>query len=77
LQSFTGRGHYREAIPIAQRALTIREKVFGPEHPYTAQALNHLGDFYRATGTYAKAEPLLQRALAIREKVLTEQIGKT
>ena len=63
-------GRYQQAIPLAQRALAIREKVLGPEHPDTATSLNNLAGLYRDTGAYTKAEPLYSRALAIREKVL-------
>ena len=28
-------GRYKEAIPIAEKVLTISEKVLGPEHPNT------------------------------------------
>ena len=62
-------GRYEEAIPRAERVLTITEKVLGPEHPNTATALSHLAMLYHDTGAYGKAEPLYQRALAIREKV--------
>jgi CHAT domain-containing protein len=64
-------GRYREAIPIAEKVLTIKEKVLGPEHPNTATSLNDLGLLYgRSMGAYDRAEPLLRRSLAIREKVL-------
>src|SRR5215472_8560592 len=63
-------GRYSEAIPLAQRALAIREKVLGPEHPDTATSLNNLAELYKETGAYAQAEPLLKRALAINEKAL-------
>jgi Tfp pilus assembly protein PilF len=53
-----------------QRALAIREKVLGPEHPDVAQSFNNLAALYHAQGRYAEAEPYCQRALAIREKVL-------
>src|SRR5260370_7967763 len=66
-------GRYQQAIPLAQRALAIREKALGPEHPYTAGSLNNLAELYRATGTYTKAEPLYQRALAIPEKALAPE----
>jgi tetratricopeptide (TPR) repeat protein len=52
------------------RALAIREKALGPDHPDTAQSLNNLAALYYSQGNYAKAEPILIRALAIREKVL-------
>jgi tetratricopeptide (TPR) repeat protein len=63
-------GQYADAIPLAERALAIREKVLGAEHPDVATSLNNLALLYRAMGNYPQAEPLLQRALAIREKML-------
>ena len=52
------------------RALAIREKVLGPEHPETATSLNNRAGLLRDKGDYAVAEPLLRRALAIKEKAL-------
>ena len=63
-------GRYSEAIPLAQRTLTIREKSLGPDHPDVAVSLNNLAELYRAQGRYADAEPLHKRALTIREKAL-------
>ncbi len=56
-------------MPLFQRALTIYEKVLGPEHPETASTLNNLALLYAVQGKDEKAELLFQRALAIREKV--------
>ena len=53
-----------------QRALTIREKVLGPEHPDTALSLNNLAFLYRDQGRLVEAASLLQRALAISEAAL-------
>ena len=53
-----------------ERALAIREKVLGPEHPDTAKSLNNLALLLQAQGELAAARPLHERALAIREKVL-------
>jgi tetratricopeptide (TPR) repeat protein len=64
------RGRYADAEHLYQRALAIREKVLGPEHPDVATSLNNLAMLYKNQGRYAKAEPLYQRALAIREKAL-------
>jgi tetratricopeptide (TPR) repeat protein len=58
-------GQYQEAIPLAERALAIREKALGPTHADVAQSLNSLAMLYVAIGAYAKAEPLYQRALDI------------
>ena len=63
-------GRYREAVPIAERALAIREKALGPEHPDVAASLNNLAELYKALGDYARAEPLYRRSLAIVEKAL-------
>jgi CHAT domain-containing protein/tetratricopeptide (TPR) repeat protein len=63
-------GKYPEAIPLAERALAIREKTLGPAHPAVAQSLNSLAELYRVQLQYSQAEPLFQRALAIREKAL-------
>ena len=64
------RARYEEAEPLFQRALAIREKALGPEHPDVATSLNNLAELYRTQGRYEEAEPLLQRALAIAEKTL-------
>ena len=64
------RGLYAEAEPLYRRALAIREKVLGAEHPDLARSLNNLGGLYVSQGKYAEAEPLYRRALAIRVKVL-------
>jgi CHAT domain-containing protein/Tfp pilus assembly protein PilF len=63
-------GRYKEAIPISEKVLTIREKVLGPEHSNTATSLNDLGVLNRAIGAYDKAEPLYRRSLEIYEKAL-------
>jgi tetratricopeptide (TPR) repeat protein len=62
--------HYSEAIPLAERALAIREETLGPDHPDVAKSLDRLADLYEGEGRYADAEPLYKRSLAIRENVL-------
>ncbi|MGH6848648.1 MAG: tetratricopeptide repeat protein, partial [Methylocella sp.] len=63
-------GRYSEAEPLLQRALSIREKTLGSDHPDVGESVNNLAQLYAAQGQYAKAEPLHQRALAIAEKAL-------
>jgi tetratricopeptide (TPR) repeat protein len=58
-------GKFSEAVPLAQRALAIREKALGPDHPDVAKSLNSLALLYAKQGRYADAEPLYKRALAI------------
>jgi hypothetical protein len=55
--------HSRGARPLFERALAIREKVFGPE-------LSDLAALLLAQGDFVEARPLFERALEIREKVL-------
>jgi tetratricopeptide (TPR) repeat protein len=62
--------NYAAARPYLERALAIREKVLGAEHPDTATSLNNLGLLLQATGEYDAARPYLERALAIWVKVL-------
>ena len=61
---------YAQARPLKERALEIREKVLGLEHPHTAKSLNGLALLLWDQGDLAGARPLHERALAIREKVL-------
>jgi tetratricopeptide (TPR) repeat protein len=61
---------FAEARPLHERALAIREKVLGAEHPDTASSLNNLADPLLAQGDLAGARRLCERALAIDEKVL-------
>jgi tetratricopeptide (TPR) repeat protein len=61
---------YVPARPLYERALAIREKVLGCDHPLTATSLNNLGRLLRDQGDLAGARPLFERALVIREKVL-------
>lgn len=63
-------GKYDEALQPAERALELREKVLGPQHPDVAASLNNLGSIYSVKGAHNKAEPLYQRALAIVEQSL-------
>jgi len=67
---FHRRAAYSAAQPLCERALAIREKVLGPEHPDTASGLNNLASLLRDQGDLAGARSLYERALAIREKVL-------
>jgi tetratricopeptide (TPR) repeat protein len=63
-------GNYDEALPLAQRALTISEKGFAPDHPDLAVVLNNLALLNNRKGDYDKAERLYQRSLVIRERAL-------
>jgi tetratricopeptide (TPR) repeat protein len=63
-------GQYAAALPLAQKALAIREQLLGANHPDVATSLNNLAGLYQAIGNYGEAEPLFQRSLTIREQAL-------
>jgi CHAT domain-containing protein/Tfp pilus assembly protein PilF len=63
-------GKNDEALPLAQRALEIREKLLGAEHRDVAAAIDLVAGIYTDKGEYVKAEPLYSRALDINEKAL-------
>lgn len=54
------------------RALAIKERLHGPDHPDVALTLHNLGLVYVSQGVLEKAEPLYRRALAIREQAQGE-----
>ena len=58
-------GSYKQALPLAQGALTLAESTYGTHHPYFATSLNNLAALYQAAGRFQEAEQLYQRALAI------------
>ena len=51
------------------RALSIDEKVFGPDHPNVAIDVNNLGGVLQALGELQEARKCFERALKIDEKV--------
>ena len=46
----------RVAEPLCQRALKIREKVLGPDHPDSGESLSNLALLYRSIREYDKAQ---------------------
>ncbi len=62
-------GHYAEAIPLAERVLTIRRGVLGPNHPDVARTLNSLASLYQDNQEFARAESLFLQSIAIDETV--------
>jgi CHAT domain-containing protein/Tfp pilus assembly protein PilF len=63
-------GKYDEARPLGERALMLREKALGADHPDVAEALNSLAILYSILGDDDRSEASFQRALSIREKAL-------
>ena len=59
---------YAEAEPLYKRALAIREKALGLEHPDVARRLENTSALPRKTGRSDEAAALEARAKAIRAK---------
>ncbi|QDU94509.1 tetratricopeptide repeat protein [Lignipirellula cremea] len=70
-------GNYEEALVPWNKALTIRQRLLGKEHPDTAASLNNLGNLYYVMGKYAEAKPYYQQALEIRAKTLGHRHPQT
>jgi len=63
-----GQGKYPDAIPIAERAVSVAREHYGEEHAAFASAVDWLANLYQAQGRYSEAEPLYKRSLVILEK---------
>ncbi len=63
-------GKFKQALSSGERALEIRERLLGAEHPNVASTLNNLASIYRNQGEFDKALELQQRALSIVEKTM-------
>src|SRR5690242_6752932 len=54
-------GRYVDAEPLYKQALSLTEKIHGPEHPFVATELNDMATLYLDQGRVQPAEPLLKR----------------
>jgi tetratricopeptide (TPR) repeat protein len=66
----SAQGKYEDAEMEHRRALALREKTLGPEHPDVAASRNNLANVLSAQGKHEDAEMELRRALALYEKTL-------
>ncbi len=64
------RSKYKEAEPLCQRALEIREKMLGRDHPDVAKQLNNLALLCQNQGKYEEVEQYYKRAIEIYTKKL-------
>jgi tetratricopeptide (TPR) repeat protein len=71
-ESYYKKGQYDKAIEYYEKALVIRKKELGENHPDTATSYNNLGAAYHDKGQYDKAIEYLEKALAILTKFLPE-----
>lgn len=63
-------GEYEEAQEAFSRALELRERALGSDHPEVARSLSDLGAVAREQGEYDRAHDFHQRALALLEHAL-------
>ncbi len=63
-------GKYWEAEKSVDRALGIREKALGAEHPSVATTLNNLAVLYYKQGKFEEAARAFERIITIIEKAL-------
>ena len=64
---------YAEAQPHLQRAIELRTRFQGAEHPDTLNAIRDLAELYVFEGKFSKALVLHTRVLQIRRRILGEQ----
>ncbi len=64
---------YNLAKPSYERALAIRLRILGEQHPDCASSLNNLAQLYERQGDYEQALPLYQQTLEIIKKTLGEE----
>ena len=57
-----------EAEPLYKRALAVREKALGPDHPDVANSLENYAALLRETGRGAEANKMEARAEAMQAK---------
>jgi len=62
-------GNYPAALPHLERALELRRRVLGDEHPDTLATMRSLALLYQAQSQNSKAEPFLIEALATSRRV--------
>jgi TonB family protein len=65
---------YDEALPLATRALQLRELALGPSHQDLIPLLSNLAELYKAKHQLTEARSYLERALTIAETVLKDDI---
>jgi tetratricopeptide (TPR) repeat protein len=66
-------GKAKEALPLAQEALTIRRQLLGEKHRDHAESLNNLACFYKEMGEHARARPLAEQSLALYKEAFGEK----
>ena len=66
-------GKYSDADPLFRRALSIKEKALGHDHPSTITARAWIGDNLQKKGDYDGALPILREVAESNERVLGKE----
>ncbi|HTW81980.1 MAG TPA: tetratricopeptide repeat protein [Terracidiphilus sp.] len=71
--TYAGLGIYPEAQIQLEKALQLRQRVLGNEHPDTLIVDQNLASIYLDQGKFSKAETLLSKTLEAQRRILGEQ----
>ena len=63
-------GLYKAAEPVYLRLIALCEKLYGKEHPETADAYNGIGALYNSAGKYPQALEFNNKAMTIQNRIL-------
>jgi len=74
--SLFNEGKMDDALPLAKRALEIREKALGADHELVAMSLKNLASIYFAQKKFDEASNSYQKCLSIYEKKFGENDPK-
>jgi serine/threonine-protein kinase len=69
-KAYANLGLNDRSLPLIERSLTLRRRIYGAEHPDVAESLDALGILAQVRGDLDRAEALHRQALAMREKLL-------
>ena len=67
-QIYQNYAQFEEADRLLRRALALRTRVYGRDHPDVAESLEHLAQLCAVRGDHAKADSLYRQALALYER---------
>ena len=67
---YQAQGEYEKALEYNGKALEVRERTLGNDHPDTATTYNNMAGVYQAQGEYEKALKYYGKALEFRGRVL-------
>ena len=66
-------GLYEQATPLLEKALSIRQQIFGNEHPKVAESMSNLAELTYFKCDYKAAEPLLRESLEMNRKLFGDE----